>query len=66
MLGQHASMPKKKKARRGKIRKGIEAQKVKHRTPSQAIDAVTGDEEKNGKQKNKKKETGSGTPTQLP
>ena len=36
---------------------------MKPLTPSQAIDALIGDEEQNGKQKEK---TGSGPPTQLP
>ena len=54
--------------RRGKRRKGIEAQKVKHPTPSQPTDAFIGDEEQNGKEteENKGKETGSGLPTRLP
>ena len=55
-----------KKVRRGKKRKGIEAHRVKHPTPSQAADSHTGDEKQNGKQENKKKETGNGSPTQLP
>ena len=37
-------------------KKGIEAQRVKHPTPSRAIVALVGDEERNGKQK-KEKET---------
>ena len=49
---------------REKKRKGIEVHRVKHPTPSQAIDVLTGDEEQNVKQKNKKK--WSGSPTQLP
>ena len=38
-----------------KKRKGIEAQRVKHPTPSQATDALTGEEEQNGKQKRTKR-----------
>ena len=38
---------------------------MKHPTPSQATDVLTGDEEQNGKQENKKKETGSGFPFQI-
>ena len=36
---------KERKVRRVKIRKGIEAQRVKHPTPSRATDALTGEEE---------------------
>ena len=44
-----------------KKRKRIEAQRAKPSSPSQASDALIGDEEQNGKQKkNKKKETGIG------
>ena len=51
--------------KRVKKRKGIEAHRVKHPTPSQATDALIGDEEQNGKpEENKNKETGSGSPTQ--
>ena len=57
---------KERKSRRGKKRKGFEAHRVKHTTSSLATNALTGDEEQNGKQENKKKETGSGSPTQLP
>ena len=39
---------------KGKKRKGIEAQRVKHTAPFQATDALTGDEEQNGKQKRTK------------
>ena len=49
-----------------KKRKGIKAQKVKSPTPSWAIDVLIGNEEQIRKQENKKKETGSGSPTQLP
>ena len=53
--------------RRVKKRKGIEAQRVKPSTPFQAINAHIWDKEQNGKlKKNKTKETGSGSPTQLP
>ena len=41
--------------RRGKKRKGIEAHRVEHPTPSQAADVLTGDKEQNGKQKRIKK-----------
>ena len=41
VLGRHASMP----------RKEIEAQRVKHPTPSQATDVLTGDKKQNGEQK---------------
>ena len=37
------------KARRGKKRKEIEAHRVKHPTPSQATDALTREEEQNGR-----------------
>ena len=40
--------------RREKKRKGIEAWRVKHPTPSQATDMLTVDEEQNGKQNKKK------------
>ena len=47
--------------RRGKKRKGIEAHRVKYPTPSQATDALTGEEEQNGKQKRtKRKKQGTG------
>ena len=46
--------------RRGKKRKEIEAQRVKHPTPSQANDVLTGDEEQKGKQKIKSKKQGVG------
>ena len=46
-------------------KKRIKAQRVKPPTLPQAIDAFIGDEEQNEKQK-KKKEAGSGLPTQLP
>ena len=60
---QYASTPRKEK--RVEKRKGIEAQRVRHPTPCQATDALTGDEEQNGKQKRtKKKETRSWSPTQ--
>ena len=39
---------------RWKKRKGIEAHRVKNPTPSQATDALIGDEEQNGKQKRTK------------
>ena len=44
--------------RRGKKRKGVEAQRVRSPTSIRAIDALIGDEEQNGKEsKEKKKET---------
>ena len=55
---------KERKVRRGKKRKGIEALRVKHPTPSRATHALIGDEEQNGKEENRKKETGSGSRTQ--
>ena len=47
--------------RRGKKRKGIEAQRVKHSTPSRTIDALIVGEEQHGKQKKitKKKRIGA-------
>ena len=38
-----------------KKRKGIEAQKVKHSTPSLAIDALIGDEEQNRRREQKER-----------
>ena len=52
--------------RRAKKRKGIKAQRTKPPTPTRAIDALIGDEEKNEKQKKKKEEARSGPLTQLP
>ena len=50
-----------------KKKKGSKGQRTKSPTPSRAIDALIGDEEKNRKPiKKKKKETGSEVPTQLP
>ena len=46
---------KERKVRRGKKRKGIEANRVKHPTPSQVTDVLTGDEEQNRKQKRAKR-----------
>ena len=49
------------KVRRAKKRKGIEARKVKHPTPSRATDALIGYAEQNGKQKRtKRKKQGAG------
>ena len=48
--GRHASTPRKEK-REEKKRKGIEAHRVKRPTPSQATDALIGNEEQNGKQR---------------
>ena len=47
---------RKDQERRAKKRKGNEAQRVKHPTSSQAIDAHIGDEEHKGNQKNKRLE----------
>ena len=44
--------------RRAKKRKGIEAQKIKHPTPSWTIDALIGDEEQSEKKKKKKEKQG--------
>ena len=58
---------KERKARRVKKRKGIEAQRVKHPTLSHATDALTGDEEQNGKQKRtKRKKQGAGPQLSYP
>ena len=46
---------KERNVRRVKKRKGIEAQRVKPPTPSQAIDALRGEEKQNGKQKKVKR-----------
>ena len=51
-----------RKAKRGKNRKGIEAHRVKHPIPSQVIDALTGDEEQNGKQKKTKRKKQGASP----
>ena len=42
---------KERETRRVKKRKGIEAPRVKHPTPSQAIDTIKGEEERNGREK---------------
>ena len=53
---------KERQVRRAKKRKGIEEQRAKPSTPSQATDAHIGIEEQSGKQKkNKMKETGNGS-----
>ena len=49
MPGRYASTPRKEK------RKGFQAQRVRHPTPSQATEALTGDEEQNGKRKRTKR-----------
>ena len=54
---------KERKVRRAKKRKGIEAQRAKLSISTRTTDALTGNEEKNEKEK---KETGSGSPTHLP
>ena len=54
MPGWHASMPRKEKLEEGKKGKGSR-HRVKHPTPSQATDALTGDEEQNGKQKRRER-----------
>ena len=47
--------------RKGKKNKRIEAHRVKHPTSSRLTNALTGDEEENGKQKRtKRKEQGAG------
>ena len=53
----------KKKGLKRWIKKRIEAQRVEPRTPTPAVDALKGEEEK---EERTKKETGSGSPTQLP
>ena len=51
-----------RKVRGIKKSKGIEALKVKHPTSSQAVDAIIGDEEQNGKEKKtKRKKQGMGS-----
>ena len=58
---------KERKVRRVKERKGIDALRVKHPTPSRAIDALTGEEEQNGKQKRtKRKKQGAGPQPSYP
>ena len=53
--------------RKAKKRKGIKAQRVKPSTKVWVTDALRGEKEQNGKQKeNKRKETGSGSPSWLP
>ena len=56
---------KKREKKEKKKRNGL-GQRVKPSTPTQAIDARIGEEEKNRKQEEKKKETVSGPSTQLP
>ena len=52
---------------REKKRKRIEVWRVKHPTQSQAIDALRGDEEQNGKEKRiKRKKQGAGPPPSYP
>ena len=47
--------------RKEKKKKGIEAQRAKHPTPSWATDELIGDEKQNGKQKiTKRKKQGAG------
>ena len=46
---------RKKRNEKRKKRKRIEAHRVKRPTPSQATNALTGDEEQNGKQKRAKR-----------
>ena len=52
---------KERETRIWKKRKVFEAHRVKHPTPSQATDALTGEEEKNGKQKSEEREKDQGT-----
>ena len=59
---------KEREVRRGKKRKGIGAQRVKHPTQFRATDALIGDEEHNGKQKRtkrKKQGANSISPTEM-
>ena len=49
--------------RKVKKRKGIEEQRVKYFTPPLATDALIGNEEQSGKQKNEKIETEIGSST---
>ena len=56
-----------KETRRKESRKIASEKKAKPSTPTQAIDASMGEEEKNRKHKEEqKKETRSGPPTQVP
>ena len=57
---------KERKARKGKKRKGIEAHKVKHPTPSQAMMRSQGIKSRTEDRREQKKETGRRPPTQLP
>ena len=58
-------MPRKETRRKERGKNGL-GQRVKPFTPTQAIDARMGEEEKNRKQKEEQnEETGSGVPTQL-
>ena len=69
LLDRHASCQgKKSEKREEKERKGMEAHRVKHLTPFQSIDALTGDEEEsNGKQKRtKRKKQGAGPQPSYP
>ena len=53
--------------RRGKKRKGIEAQIMKHPTLSRSTDALIGDEDQNGNQKRtKRKKQGAGPQPSYP
>ena len=57
----------KKRDKKERMEKNGSGQKAKPSTPTQAIDARMGEEEKNRKQKEgQKKEAESGPPTQLP
>ena len=63
--GRDATTPR-KETRRKRTKKNRSGQKAKPSTPTQAIDAHMGEEEKNIEQKEEqKKETGGGAPTQL-
>ena len=58
---------KERKEKRGKKRKGIEAQRVKHPTPPRATDALIGEEEQNGNQSRlKRKQQGAGPQLNYP
>ena len=56
---------KERKVRRAKKRKGIEAQRTKHPTQPHRRQLIKNGTE-NGRKRTKKKEQGSGSPTQLP
>ena len=65
-FGVSARQHQGKQGRRVKKRKGIEAQEAELPTQTRAMDALIGEDEQHRKRRKKRKETGSGTPTQLP